>query len=466
MITATLAAWVPTLAFEAIPPRARSRAKLAIFDACGTALAGIHHPAVQHLRQLIIDMGSAPQARIIGDQLRLSQLDAAWLTGTMVDAYLYSDTHFPSHGHFTSVLLPVLLALGETRTLTGSEALTAYVVGFEVATRLAGATPPSPPRHGWNTTAVAGVLGATATAGRLLELTATQIQHAFGIATSEAAGSRAHCGTDTLPLHSGRAARSGLLSALLAGRGLTAEAHALEAPMGWLELFRGPDDIRAVDVLANLGQDFALDRSELYFKLYANGAPTHRFIDAALVLRQQGITPEQIQRLVCRVHPAYIETVRYTQPTTPPQARVSLPYAVAVALCDGQVGLAQFNAARVQAHDVQTLMQRVELQADATRSATAGADYMAAPAFLQADLHDGRSVTATVEHARGSPESPPTRQELEAKFRQCARHVLAAEQTLLALRHLYQLETLPDLRRLLDALSLAPGPTAGASPVP
>ena len=83
MITATLAAWVPTLTFEALPPRARSRAKLAIFDACGTALAGTHHAAVQHLRQLIVEMGSAPQVRLIGDRLCLSLLEAAWLAGTM-----------------------------------------------------------------------------------------------------------------------------------------------------------------------------------------------------------------------------------------------------------------------------------------------------------------------------------------------------------------------------------------------
>ena len=53
MITATLAVWSPTLTCEALPQRARSRAKLAIYDACGTALAGMHRPAAQHLRQLI-----------------------------------------------------------------------------------------------------------------------------------------------------------------------------------------------------------------------------------------------------------------------------------------------------------------------------------------------------------------------------------------------------------------------------
>jgi 2-methylcitrate dehydratase PrpD len=125
MITAALAAWIPTLTFEALPARSRVRAKLAIFDACGTALAGVHHPAVRHLRQLIVDMGAAAQARIPGDTLRTSLLEAAWLTGTMVEAYLYSDTHFPSHGHFTSVLLPVLLAVGESREVSGPEALTA-----------------------------------------------------------------------------------------------------------------------------------------------------------------------------------------------------------------------------------------------------------------------------------------------------------------------------------------------------
>jgi 2-methylcitrate dehydratase PrpD len=300
-------------------------------------------------------------------------------------------------------------------------------------------------------------MGATATAGRILGLTPDQLQHAFGIATSEAAGSRANFGTDTMPMHSGRAARSGLLSTLLAAKGFTGDVEALETAMGWLELFRGAGKICTEVVLADLGKDFTLDRPELYFKLYPNGAPTHRFIDAALSLHQHGITPEQIRRVVCRVNPAYVQTLRYPHPTTPQQARVSLQYAVAVALCDGQVTLTQFNPSRVQAEDVQALMQRIALQADPALRATAGSDFTAFPATMQIDLSDGRSLTETVEHESGSPQRPPTRPEFEAKFRQCASVVLSAEQTLLAMRYLYQLDTLPDLRRLLDAMSLVPG---------
>lgn len=89
-------------------------------------------------------------------------------------------------------------------------------------------------------------------------------------------------------------------------------------------------------------------------------------------------------------------------------------------------------------------------------SATVGSDFTAFPAIVQIDLRDGRSITETIEHESGSPQRPAPRPEFEAKFRECASVVLSAEQTLLAMRYLYQLDTLPNLRRLLDALSLAP----------
>jgi 2-methylcitrate dehydratase PrpD len=460
MITETLAAWVPTLRFEALPPIARSRAKLAVFDCCGTAVAGVHHPAAHHVRQLIVEMGSTPTVRIIGDNLLLNPLDAAWLTGTMTDACLFSDTHFPSNAHLTSVLLPVLLVLGELHEITGAQALAAYAAGFEVATRLAEGINPQHYRHGWHTTSVAGVMGATATAGHIMGLSPEQLQHAFGIATSEAAGSRGNFGTDTMPMHGGRAARSGLLSAMLAAKGFTGNPEALESPMGWLDLFRGAGEARSEAVLRQLGESFALERPELYFKFYANGAPTHRFVDAVLALREQGVTPEQVERVVCQVNPTYVQTLRYARPTTPQQARVSLQYAVAVALYDGLVGLPQFNPSRVQAADVQALMTRVELQAEAGLSATTGSDFTAAPATVHIELRDGRRLTETVEHERGSPERPPRRPEFEAKFRQCVRHALPEDKTLLALRYLYQLDTLSDFRMILDALSLAPRPGA------
>lgn len=445
MTSISLADWISGLSFEALPRRVRSRAKLAVFDACGAALAGTHHPATQQVRRLIADVESAPQVRIIGDpSLRVSQLDAAWLLGTMTDAYLYSDVHVPSGGQFTSVLLPVLLAVSEVREVSGPQALTAYVAGYEVAARLA-ATVGSGRQH-WHPTAVAGTMGAAAAAGRLLGLPTEQLRHAFTLAAGETAGG------DGSEMSSGHAARRGLLSALQAGQDFSdGDVKAGEELKAWLALF-GDGSIRTDRELKRWDDDFALDRAELHFKLYPTAIAAHGFIDAALALHQQGIEPDQVRRLVCRVSPRVAPALSFA-PATPQQAQRSLPYAVAVALCDGRVGLAQFNAPRVSADDVQALMGRVEVEQDASCEAPDGAG---SPVVLRADLNDGRSLLETVEHARGSPQRPPTRPEFEAKFRQCAAAVLSTERTLLAARCLYQLDTLPDLRTLVDTLSTAP----------
>ena len=445
MTSLSLADWISSLSFEALPRRVRSRAKLAVFDACGAALAGTHHPAAQQVRRRIADTASAPQVRIIGDpSLRVGQLDAARLLATMADACLFDSVHLPSGGRFASVLLPVLLAVSEGRQTSGPEALTAFVAGYEVAARLAMAVDCR--SQGRDVTAVAGTMGAAAGAGRLLGLPPGRLRHALALATGEATAD------DGSATPSARAARGGLAAALRAAGGHGGgETRAGEELAAWLAAFASPAS-PAGPALSDWGGDFALDRAELHFRLYPTPLAAHGFIDAALLLHQQDVAPEQVRRLVCRVSPSAAPALSFA-PASPQQAQHSLPYAVAVALCDGRVGLAQFNASRISDDRVQALMGRVEVQQDASAETPEGGGH---PAVLRAELTDGRSVVETVEHPRGSPLRPPARPEFEAKFRQCAGAALSTERILLAARCLYQLDTLADVRTLVDTLSLAP----------
>ena len=442
----SLADWISGLTFEALPQRVRSRAKLAVFDACGAILAGTRHAAAQEVRHLVADTGSAPEVRIIGDpSLRVSQLDAAWLLGTMADAYLYGSVHIPSGGQFTSVLLPVMLAVSEVGEISGPEALTACAAGYEVAARLA-MIGDSNKHQRRDVTTAAGTMGAAATAGRLLGLSPDQLRHALVLAAGEAT---ADSGSAT---HSGRAARGGLSAALQAMRGPAGgELRDGEEFSAWLGAF-GDTCSDADSALSDWGNDIALDRAELHFKLYPTPLVAHGFIDAALMLHQQDVTPDQVRRLVCRVGPSAAPALSFA-PVSPEQAQHSLPYAVAVALCDGRVGLPQFNASRIAEEQVQALMGRIEVEQEASADAPSGSE---SSALLRAELREGRTLVETVEHARGSPRRPPTRPEFEAKFRQCAGAALSTERTLLSARCLYQLDTLPDMRTLVDTLSMAP----------
>ena len=64
---------------------------------------------------------------------------------------------------------------------------------------------------------------------------------ALGIAASMAGGVVANFGTMTKPLHSGLAARNGVLAAKLAQGGFTANGKALESEVGFLGNVLRPD---------------------------------------------------------------------------------------------------------------------------------------------------------------------------------------------------------------------------------
>ena len=78
---------------------------------------------------------------------------------------------------------------------------------------------------------------------------------------------------------------------------------------------------------------------------------------------------------------------------------------------------------------------------------------------VEVDLTDGRSlVQASDERYRGGPDKPFTREELHAKFADCAQLVLSPERVQRALAQIESIESLKDVRELVKTLS----PEAGA----
>jgi 2-methylcitrate dehydratase PrpD len=94
-------------------------------------------------------------------------------------------------------------------------------------------------------------------------------------------------------------------------------------------------------------------------------------------------------------------------------ARVSVPYCVAVAALDREVGQAQFAPARVGRRDVQDLLARTEVIAVPELTALYPAKF---PARVTIALKDGRKLTAMRQFPKGDPQEPLKADEIEAKF--------------------------------------------------
>lgn len=451
--TELVARFVADAEGASIPDAAFRRAKLALLDCIGVALAGSRFPSSLILLDLIRESGGTPQAGVIGTRLRTSTQEAALANGMLSAALLYDDTSVAMPGHSTSTLLPVLLALGESLHLPGRSLLDAYVVGFEVEALLGRAVDPEHYERGWHATSTIGSLGAAAAACRLMGLTHEQVRMALGIATSLTGGARQNFGTMTQAFHSGVAARNGVFAARLAEKGFTADASILESRMGFCSLFGvGPERLEAS--AAALGREFALPGPVLYMKLYPCGFPLQRPIDGALELAAaHDLTPDDIEEIRCGVHYLIPETVFHVNPQTGLQGRTSIPYCVARAILDRRMGLAQFTDDKVRDPAVRQLMAKVraEVPPELSREALRGrVGAIAAPATLDIHLRGGRVLSTRVEYFRGAPERPLTRDEVVDKYRECAGTVLdpaRAEQVR---------ETIETLEDLSDAAQLGP----------
>jgi 2-methylcitrate dehydratase PrpD len=454
--TAELSRFVAETDGRQIPPAAVALARTAFVDVAATSLAGAAEPVGRMVTRWVREGGGAPAASVIAGGFRTSTPQAALTNGVMAHALLYDDTTFVTVAHHTAVLAPALLALGERTRASGRAILEAYVVGYEVLTKLGRALNPSHYEKGWHATISLGTLAAAAACTRLLHLDAGGVEMALGIAASMAGGSRQQFGTMTMPFHAGHAARSGVVAAELARRGMTADRGILESRMGYCALFAGPGGADLEQLTKGLGRGWEIEEAGYTLKPYPCGAPLQRAIDAILGLRaRHQIAPATVREIRVGVSYLFRGVLIRSDPQTGLEGKPSLEFSAAVAMLDGRLGLDAFTDARVRDPEVRAMMARVTTYVDPALDR--GAPGVAGDPFgdrttVTVVLEDGREVAETVCFARGSPENPMSRDELVTKYRDCARRSLDQARAERALGLLERLDALSTVRPLMDVL--------------
>jgi len=208
----------------------------------------------------------------------------------------------------------------------------------------------------------------------------------------------------TKPFHPGAAARAGLLSALLASRGFTASARALEAPRGFVQT---ASDKRAWhEATDELGERFEISFNT--YKPFACGIVIHPSIDACVQLRAKGVTPQEIVNIDLRVHSLVLELTGKKEPKDGLQGKFSVYHGCAVGLIHGQAGEHEFSDEMVNDPQVVALRNKVRATVDDSVPEEA--------ALVTALLRDGRRVEIRVDHAIGSLHNPLSDAQLESKF--------------------------------------------------
>ncbi|HVE54625.1 MAG TPA: MmgE/PrpD family protein, partial [Ramlibacter sp.] len=259
----------------------------------GCAVGAAKHEAADAALAAVAELQPAPQATVAGRRERVDMASAALVNGITSHTFDFDDTHLKTIIHPAGPVASALLALAEHRGMSGREVVDALVLGIDVACRLGNLVYPEHYDRGWHITGTTGMFGAAAGCARLLKLDAQQTQMALGIAASQPIGLREQFGTMTKPFHPGAAARAGLMSALLAAKGFTSSARALEAPRGWAQVVSTKTAWN--EATDELGERFEISFTS--YKPFACGIVIHPSIDACVQLRAQGVRPEQVERI-------------------------------------------------------------------------------------------------------------------------------------------------------------------------
>ncbi len=436
-VAAAFARGLGTLARVPLPEAVAHEAERALLNVLALAAGASRHAGVEAIVATAHEMGHRPCAPVLGRAESVDAHFAALAAGFAAHVDDFDDTHLATVIHPSAACMAVLVALAPETRPTGDAALRAFAVGCEAQLRVGVAISPEHYDRGWHITGTCGVIGAAVTAALLRGARDDVLARAIRVAATMTLGHREAFGTMTKAFHAGKAAANGILAAYLADKS-DVPADVIESPDGFAAALSTRFD--AEQMLGAMGERWELAANT--YKPYPCGIVAHPSIDAALALYAR-IDARRIASIRAVCHPLVPELMGNPDPHDGLQARFSAIHAIAAALCDGRVGLAQYETERVVRDDVRAMRAKTSLAPsdDVARDA----------ATLEVQLSDGTTTTERVEHARGSAARPLTDDELVAKADALLHPVLGegAARRLAAL--VFELPAAPDVDAVLRA---------------
>jgi 2-methylcitrate dehydratase PrpD len=431
--------------FDALTPATVAAARAVTLDTIGAILAGSRLTENARLADLAAARSGSRTATLVGRGQRAEPMLAALANGTAGVSLEMDEGNRWGGGHPAIHVLPATLAVAEELGVDGRRFIEALVAGYEVTSRLGGASRVRPNVHSHGTW---GTAGAAVAVARLHGHDASAIRTVINLATSMSpANSWQPCfeGATIRNLYPGRSNMQAILATHLLGCGYTALHDAPSDLYGTILGDRFDTDavVEGLDGEDRVGV-YRIERN--YFKFHACCLYNHPVLDAVQSLvHREGFGADDVQRIRVTSLP-FVVRMADPAPANMLAAKFSIPHAVAAAVVKGTTDVSAFTDAVREDPRVRQLAARVEVAGDDTMSLRGGPDRPTAR--VSVELGDGRVLTREAAIVHGDALNPRPRHELEAKFMALASDTLDATRTKEVIEMVARLEHLPDVRGL------------------
>ena len=408
------------LSNDQIPNDVLQTARMLFLDTIGICIAAAPMQAGVLARETayrLYGSGSPDdKSTLLFDGRQASIAGAAFAAATQTDNLDGHDGYNPTKGHIGVAVVPSLVAVAEhIPDLSGRDALTAMVIGYEVAGRAGIALHATV--SDYHTSGSWNGLGVAALTARLRGNTPEQLRQALGIAEYHGPRSqmmREIANPTMLHDGSGMGALVGISAVIMAELGFTgAPAITIETD-------------EAAPHWADLGTFW--QTSHQYIKPYPVCRWAHAAIDGAReICVAHGVTADQVARIEIRSFHNAVQLFP-TMPNTTSKAQYSLPFGVATMIAHGRIGLEHISDTGLVDPVVAGLVARTQMIEDPKHEDRFPAGRWADVTLY---LNDGRTLKSGDTHARGGPERPFSEADITDKFMEFAAPVVGNERAAL-----------------------------------
>lgn len=456
-----IAKYIAETDYDDIPSNVADVTKRSFLDGLGTMLAATGlGEGCKEFANLAIEGGGKAESTIIGSNTKVPSYMAAYANGALSHAMDYENTG-PS-GHPNADAIDSGMAIAESiGNVSGKEFITAVTLGCDTVCRLAlaslreGGTPET---SGWYPPSIYGTFGAAAASAKLLKLSPEQILDAFSLAMCQSTCSAELIFSPNSLVRAVRdafAAKAGVLSALLAQRGIRGFDRPIGGKAGFYTMYSqgkfNPDIL-----VKDLGKVF--ESANVSFKPWPSCAGTHPYAAAALQISENyDINPDDIDEakfILTTTNTMLCEPIQSKRkPSTAIDAKFSIPFVVATALVHKKVTLGHFLPQALVDQEVLKVAQKIIYEIDVKTEPRQGG---AVPEALIQVKTKGKNINSkAIEFIYGYPQNPISQEALIAKFKDCASYTakkISGENLDKLVEMILHLEDVKNMNQIMECL--------------
>ena len=435
---------------QQLPDHILEKSKFHFLDTIASMISGSQMLAGKRAIQFVKAQGAAaPQAILLGTNLRTTAINAALANGMFGHADETDDSHAESLTHPGCGIVAATLAAAELQNNSGLDILKAMTLGYDICCRLTKSLNPYQFRANGHSSHTFGPnFGAAASAGALLGVNAIQARYLLSYAAQQASGvscwMRDKDHIEKAFDFGGMAARNGMTSALMVINDFTGVEDVFSGERNFYDAY-GVEPLRQ-ELGVDLGKRYEILQTSI--KRWTVGSPIQAPLDCVDELIQtlgKQLDPSSITNIHVKIPHESLTIVNNRE-----MPEICLQHLVALMIFEGRMDFhLAHDRSRMSDPKILELRKLIGLEGSDELSK----NMPTRQGIVRITLRSGKHFEVYTRDVKGTPNNPMNRLELDRKCIDLMSPILGLNQSELICKAAWELETFASARDFVALLS-------------